>query len=27
AGFPTGVEGTSNLIRILNKEQITYYLQ
>ncbi|EPH6167091.1 pyruvate kinase [Campylobacter jejuni] len=27
AGFPTGVEGTSNLIRILNKEQIAYYLQ
>ncbi|EPW1330690.1 hypothetical protein ACWD14_001707, partial [Campylobacter jejuni] len=26
-GFPTGVEGTSNLIRILNKEQIAYYLQ
>lgn len=27
AGFPTGVEGTSDLIRILNKEQIAYYLQ
>ncbi|HDZ5092002.1 TPA: pyruvate kinase [Campylobacter jejuni] len=27
AGFPTGVQGTSNLIRILNKEQIAYYLQ
>ncbi|EEU7415908.1 pyruvate kinase [Campylobacter jejuni] len=27
AGFPTGVEGISNLIRILNKEQIAYYLQ
>ncbi|EOH2255211.1 pyruvate kinase [Campylobacter jejuni] len=27
AGFPTGIEGTSNLIRILNKEQIAYYLQ
>ncbi|HFP7510758.1 TPA: pyruvate kinase [Campylobacter jejuni] len=27
AGFPAGVEGTSNLIRILNKEQIAYYLQ
>ncbi|AXP09484.1 pyruvate kinase [Campylobacter hepaticus] len=27
AGFPTGVEGTSNLIRILDKEQINYYLQ
>ncbi|MCX2682453.1 pyruvate kinase [Campylobacter sp. MIT 21-1685] len=27
AGFPTGVEGTSNLIRILNKEQIAYYLK
>lgn len=26
AGFPTGVEGTSNLIRILKKEQISYYL-
>ncbi|EPJ2445433.1 pyruvate kinase, partial [Campylobacter coli] len=27
AGFPTGVEGTSNLIRILAKEQIAYYLK
>ncbi|EAK5560637.1 pyruvate kinase [Campylobacter upsaliensis] len=27
AGFPTGVEGTSNLIRILKKEQIAYYLR
>lgn len=27
AGFPTGVAGTSNLIRILKKEQIEYYLQ
>ena len=27
AGFPTGVEGSSNLIRILNKEQISYYLK
>ncbi|MBZ7941805.1 pyruvate kinase [Campylobacter molothri] len=27
AGFPTGVEGTSNLIRILEKEQISYYLK
>ena len=27
AGFPTGVEGTSNLIRILKKEQIAYYLK
>ncbi|MEE6575288.1 hypothetical protein VWM83_09545, partial [Campylobacter coli] len=26
-GFPTGVEGTSNLIRILAKEQIAYYLK
>jgi len=26
AGFPTGKEGTSNLIRILKKEQIAYYL-
>ena len=26
AGFPTGVEGTSNLIRILQKDQILYYL-
>ncbi|TKX31326.1 pyruvate kinase [Campylobacter estrildidarum] len=27
AGFPTGIEGTSNLIRILEKEQISYYLK
>lgn len=27
AGFPTGVEGTSNLIRILKKDQIAYYLK
>ncbi|KAA6226481.1 MULTISPECIES: pyruvate kinase [unclassified Campylobacter] len=27
AGFPTGVEGSSNLIRILKKEQIEYYLK
>ncbi|TEY00559.1 pyruvate kinase [Campylobacter sp. US33a] len=26
AGFPTGVEGSSNLIRILKKDQIEYYL-
>lgn len=26
AGFPTGVQGSSNLIRILKKEQIAYYL-
>lgn len=26
AGFPTGVEGSSNLIRILKKEQIAHYL-
>lgn len=26
AGFPTGIEGTSNLIRILGTEQIAYYL-
>lgn len=26
AGFPTGVQGTSNLIRILKKDQIAYYL-
>lgn len=27
AGFPTGIEGTSNLIRILKKDQIAYYLR
>lgn len=26
AGFPTGIEGSSNLIRILKKEQTQYYL-
>ncbi|WP_297194056.1 pyruvate kinase [uncultured Campylobacter sp.] len=27
AGFPTGIEGSSNLIRILKEEQIEYYLK
>ncbi len=27
AGFPIGVKGSSNLIRILQKEQINYYLE
>ena len=27
AGFPTGIEGSSNLIRILKEEQIKYYLK
>ena len=27
AGFPIGVKGSSNLIRILQKEQIDYYLK
>ncbi|TKX30255.1 pyruvate kinase [Campylobacter sp. MIT 12-5580] len=27
AGFPTGVEGSCNLIRLLKKEQIEYYLR
>lgn len=26
AGFPTGIRGTSNLVKILKKEQIEYYL-
>ena len=26
AGFPTGVKGTSNLVNVLKKEQIEYYL-
>ncbi len=26
AGFPIGVAGSTNLIRILQKEQIEYYL-